>query len=149
MEVNRKAPVVALAEGLIRAPLYLVWSVHTNIAEWSRWNPEVQSVTLGGPVETGTRFRWKTGGTTIVSKIEEVEPHRRIVWTGRAFGILGLRAIHVFTFSEREEGVWVSSEESFEGLIAVLFGGAMRRRLGSDLQKSLVALKKECERRVQ
>jgi uncharacterized protein YndB with AHSA1/START domain len=146
MDVNRKAPAIASAEGLIRAPLDLVWSVQTNIGEWGRWNPDVQSVAVKGPVQTGTEFRWKSGGRSIVSRIEEVEPGRRIVWTGRSFGI---HAIHVWTFAERESGVWVQTEESFEGLVAVLIGGAIRTALGSTLQRALTALKKECERRVQ
>jgi|SRR5579871_4554538 uncharacterized protein YndB with AHSA1/START domain len=145
MDVNRKAPAVASAEGLIRAPLDLVWSVQTNIGEWSRWNPDVQSVAVKGQVQPGTEFRWKSGGRSIVSKIQEVEPGRRIVWTGRSFGI---RAVHVWTFAEREDGVWVQTEESFEGLVAVLIGGAIRIALASTLQRALTALKRECERRV-
>jgi hypothetical protein len=97
-------------------------------------------------VQPGTEFRWKSGGRSIVSRIQEVEPGRRIVWTGRSFGI---RAIHVWTFGEREGGVWVQTEESFEGLVVVLIGGAIRIALGSTLQRALTALKKECERRVQ
>jgi uncharacterized protein YndB with AHSA1/START domain len=146
MDINRKAPAVASSEGLIRAPLDLVWSVHTNIAEWSRWNPDVQYVSIEGPIQPGTEFRWKSGGASIVSKIQEVEPGRRIVWTGQKFGV---RAIHVWTFTERQGGVWVQTEESFEGLVAVLFAGAVRQALGSTLQKALTALKKECERRIQ
>jgi uncharacterized protein YndB with AHSA1/START domain len=145
MDVNRKAPVVASAEGMIRAPLDLVWSVQTNIAEWSRWNPDVQSVQIHGPVQPGTEFRWKSG-FSIVSTIQEVEPGRRIVWTGRT---LGTRAIHVWAFTRQAGGVWVKTEESFEGLVMVLFGGAVRGTLGSTLRDSLVALKKECERRIQ
>ncbi|HEY7388678.1 MAG TPA: SRPBCC family protein [Bryobacteraceae bacterium] len=146
MDVNRKAPAIASAEGFIRAPLDLVWSVQTNIGEWGRWNPDVQSVAVKGPVQPGTEFRWKSGGRSIVSKIQELEPGRRIVWTGRSFGI---RAIHVWTFAEREGGVWVQTEESFEGLVVVLVGGAIRIALGSTLQRALTALKRECERRVQ
>jgi uncharacterized protein YndB with AHSA1/START domain len=145
MDINRKAPAVASSEGLIRAPLALVWSVHTNIAEWSRWNPDVQSVSIDSPIQPGTEFHWKSGSVSIVSKIQDVDPERRIVWTGRTFG---LRAIHVWTFSEREDGVWVRTEESFEGFLALLFGGAMRRSLGSALQKGVLALKMECERRI-
>jgi uncharacterized protein YndB with AHSA1/START domain len=146
MDVNRKAPVIASAEGLIRAPRDLVWLVLTNIGEWNRWNPDVDAASIGGPIQLGTEFRWKSGKASIVSKIEEVEPQRRIVWTGRTFGI---RAIHVWTFTEREGGVWVRTEESFEGLVALLFGGAMRRALGTALRNGLTALKRECERRVQ
>jgi len=37
MDINRDAPAVASTEAFIRAPLDVVWSLLTNIAEWNRW----------------------------------------------------------------------------------------------------------------
>lgn len=144
MDINRDAPASASIEALIRAPLGLVWSVLTNIGEWNRWNPDVASVDLRGPLAPGTQFRWKSGGASIVSTLQEVEPERRVAWTGRT---LGIRATHVWTFTQKDGGVLVRAEESFEGLVVRLFAGPMRRMLASSLQKGLNALKTECERR--
>lgn len=143
MDINRRAPAVASAEILVRAPLDIVWSVQTNIGEWSRWNPEVEYVDMEGPLAPGTGFRWKAGGAAISSELQEVEPKRRIVWTGK---LLGIRAIHVWTFVEQAEGVLVRTEESFDGLLARLFAKSMRHMLSSALIKGLEALKAECER---
>lgn len=144
MDINRNAPAIALAEAFILAPLDLVWSVHTNIGEWSRWNPEVQYVDIRGPLAPGTEFRWKSGGASIVSTLQELEPKRRVAWTGRT---LGIRAAHVWTFTAQEGGVLVRTEESFDGLVVRLFAAPMRRMLASSLEKGLGALRTECERR--
>lgn len=145
MDINREAPATASAEMFILAPLDLVWSVQTNIGEWSRWNPEVQQVDMPRPLAPGTEFRWKAGGTWIVSTLQEFEPKRRVGWTGRT---LGIRAAHIWTFTAQDDGVLVRTEESFDGLIVRLFTGPMQRMLVSSLEKSLDALKAECERRV-
>lgn len=144
MDINRDAPATASAEAFIRAPLDLVWSIQTDIGEWSRWNPEVHYVDVRGPLAPGTEFRWKAGGAAIVSTIQELEPKRRIAWTGRTMGI---RAAHIWTFTEQEGGVLVRTEESFDGLLVWLFRGPMRRMLASSLEKALGALTTECERR--
>ncbi len=143
MDINRKAPAIASAEALIRAPLDVVWSVQTNFTEWSRWNPDVAYVDMEGPLAPGTEFRWKSGGAAITSELKEVEFKRRIVWTGK---ILGIRAIHVWMFEEQADGVLVRTEESFDGLLVRLFARSMRRMLDSALSNGLDALKSECER---
>jgi hypothetical protein len=117
--------------------------VQSNISEWSRWNPEVEYVDMEGPLAPGTGFRWKSGGAATTSELQEVEPKTRIVWTGK---ILGIRAVHVWTFEEQTNGVLVRTEESFEGLLARLFAKSMRRMLAAALVRGLDALKVECER---
>jgi hypothetical protein len=144
VDINRDAPATASAEAFIRAPLNGVWSTLTNIGEWNRWNPDVRYVDMRGPLAPGTEFRWKSGGASIVSLIQELEPERRVAWTGRT---LGIRAAHIWTCTEQETGVLVRTEESFDGLVVRLFAGPMRRTLASSLQNFLNALRTECERR--
>src|SRR5262249_27164449 len=132
MDINRAAPVTASAEVLIRAPLDLVWAIQTNIKEWGRWNPDVGNTEIRGPLEPGTEFRWKGGGLRIVSTIREIEPRRRMAWTGHT---LGIEAAHVWTFTEREGGVVVRTEESFEGFAVKVLPGMLRRMLMSSLEK--------------
>lgn len=57
MDINRNAPATAATESLIHAPLDLVWSVLTDIAGWSRWNPDVAHARLQGPLASGNEFR--------------------------------------------------------------------------------------------
>ena len=145
MDVNRDAPAVASAEAFIDAPLSVVWSVQSDLRAWPAWNPDVASLDIDGPLAPGTEFKWKSGGAPIRSTIQEVEPERRIAWTGRA--PLGIRAVHIWTFTPEGEGTRVRTEESFEGLLARLFAGPMRKILDGALGKGLAALRAEAERR--
>lgn len=143
MDIDRDAPVTASAEALIYAPLDVVWTVLTQIEEWSRWNPDIKKVSVRGPLAAGTEFRWKAGGAPIVSVLREVVPRQMLAWTGRSVGI---RAVHVWTLSEHQTGVTVRTEESFSGLLVRVFAGPMRKMLAASLERGLVALKLECER---
>jgi hypothetical protein len=146
MEINRKAPVLATAEIGIDAPAALVWEVLSDIREWPSWNRSVSKVSMLGEFEPGTEFHWKIDGVTIVSTLQEIEPHRRLLWTGR---LPFIRATHLWLFEERDGRTQVKNEESFEGLLAHLFSGPFTRMLAVSLQKGLQSLKQECERRQQ
>ena len=142
MQINETAPVVSSHEVIVRAPLEKVWRLLTNIDSWSNWNAAVTKAHLDGEFKTGTTFRWKSGGMTIVSTLQQIEPMTRLVWTGRA---IGTQVIHVWTFAESNEGVRVSTSESFEGWLLRLMRGTMRRTLDQSLVAWLQALKKCAE----
>lgn len=144
MDINRNAPATASAENLVHAPLEVVWAVQTGLMEWPLWNPDVTRMDMQGSLVPGAEFRWKAGGASIRSTLREVEPRRRIVWTGRTMGI---DAIHVWNFTEESRGVRVRTEESFDGWIVRLFRSQMRRMLLTSLENGLAALKRESERR--
>jgi len=144
MEIDREAPVQARAELLIDAPLDQAWSILTSISEWSRWNPGVNRVVVGGPVEAGTEFSWRSGRVPIASRLVEVEPEQRIAWTGRS---LGMDAVHVWGFEARDDGVMVHTEESLDGKLARWFQGRMQEMLQRNLAESLRLLRSECKRR--
>lgn len=145
MDIDRNAPVIASAELFIDAPPAVVWTVQTDLAAWPGWNSDVSSMDLQGPLAPGTVFRWKTGGLPIASRLQIVEPERRIGWTGKAPP--GIRAVHVWSFEPENGGTRVRTEESFDGLLARLLPGPMRRMLAQSLESGLVALKTEAERR--
>jgi hypothetical protein len=143
MDINSNAPAIASAETLIHAPLDTVWSIQSNISDWGRWNPEVAYVDLRGPLIPGTEFRWKAGGVTITSILREIEPKRRLAWTGKT---LGINAMHIWSFEKRGDNVLVRTEESFDGLLVRIFARSMQKMLASSLDKGLAMLKAECER---
>ena len=143
-EVNRLAPAVGSAEIEIAAPPEVAWDVLTDVGGWPSWNPAVTSVSFGGEVAPGSAFRWKAGPGTITSTIRDVEPLHRIAWTGTSFGI---KAIHVHTFEPRNGGTLVTTEESYDGLVARVLRGRLQRVLDSALQGELQHLKAEAERR--
>ncbi len=141
MQAERQVP-LAKAEIAIRAPLEAIWRIQTDIDRWSEWNPEVRRSRLEGPLAPGSMFTWTSGGTRIVSTLQEVEPMRRIAWTGKA---MGARARHIWNFERQDHQVIVSTQESFDGWWPRLLPGLTRRMLDGVLRTWLLSLKQRAE----
>jgi len=142
--INRRAPVTGSRQIGIAAPPALAWDVLTAIERWPSWNSDVKTAAIEGAVREGTKFRWKSGPGTITSTIHDVEPPSRIAWTGKTFGI---RAIHVHTLEGRDGETVVRTEESYDGLVARIFKGPLKKTLDRALRDGLERLKLETERR--
>jgi uncharacterized protein YndB with AHSA1/START domain len=144
VDIDRNAPAAAEGSARIAAPPEIVWAVISDIAAWPTWNPDVRSVTFDGPLEPGSEFRWKSGSSSLVSRLEAVDPPREIGWTGTTMGI---RAIHVFRFEPAEGGTLARSEESWSGGLAGLLKSFSRKRIQRAIDTALASLKTESERR--
>jgi hypothetical protein len=142
MEVNSKAPAIARHEIMVNASSEAIWGLLTDINHWSDWNPNISESRLEGLIKPGTTFRWKSGGTSILSTLQEVEPQRRMSWTGK---VIGTQAIHVWILEPYENGVLVRTEESFEGWLVRLSRGMMQRMLDASLASWLEHLKRKAE----
>lgn len=117
--------------------------VLADFERWPRWNPDVDTVSLEGPVAPGTVFRWKAGSTRLVSTLRDVDRPRRLSWTGSAMGV---STIHVWRFEPSGDGAIVSMEESFGGLVARLLRTKLQRDLDATTTKGLASLKAAAER---
>jgi carbon monoxide dehydrogenase subunit G len=144
VDINPSAPAVASASAFVDAPIATVWGVLVDFQRWPSWNKSVSSVELKGDATVGSTFVWVADGARIVSRLEDLEFPMRITWTGRT---LGIRAIHVWEFGEKDGGTVVHTKESFEGFLARMFRGAMKRMLSKTLEQSVIALKSEAEAR--
>jgi uncharacterized protein YndB with AHSA1/START domain len=144
MDIDRDAPATAEGELQIDADPQTVFSVISAIDRWPSWNPDVKSVTLQGPVQPGTVFRWKSGPSSFTSTLQVVDPPSEIAWTGTTMGI---KAVHVFHFRPSDGGTLARSEESWEGLLPSLLKGYSRRTLDKGIRSVLAHLKVEAERR--
>jgi hypothetical protein len=142
--INKHAPVVGWSEIEIAAAPEVAWNVLTAIGRWPSWNPAVKSITFEEGIDEGSEFRWTAGPGSITSTIRDVDPPRRIVWTGSSFGI---KAIHVHTFEPRAGGTLVRTEESYDGLVARLFRRRLQKTLDTTLDDELRHLKTEAEAR--
>jgi hypothetical protein len=145
LEANPEAPAIAAVDVFIEAPIEAVWDILCDFMKWPAWNKSVSKITIGGPVQAGTSFEWLADGWKIVSCLEEVDPPRRIAWSGKTFGI---RAVHVWELAVKGSGTHVHTSESFEGLVAVLSRAFTRRALAKSLAQGVTALKAEAEARV-
>ncbi len=143
-EVNPSAPVVASASIFVNAPVTAVWGVLTDLNSWPAWNKSVSKMEMKGDVKIGSTFIWVAQGAKILSRIEELDKPNRIAWSGR---LPGIRAFHVWKFEEKDGGTLVCTKESFEGLLARILRGFIRRMLSRALEKDVMALKNEAEER--
>jgi carbon monoxide dehydrogenase subunit G len=144
MDVDRGAPVIASGQIEIAADPETVWGVISDLQRWPSWNPAVKSVELDGEVAEGSVFRWKAGPGTITSTLREVDRPRAIGWTGKT---LGIAAVDVYRLEPKGAGTLVRTEESWDGLLARLLRGRMRKTLQGSIDSGLAHLKAEAERR--
>ena len=144
MRVNHDAPIVAASELPIAADPESIWDVMAAIERWPSWNPDVRWASLEGELAEGSVFRWKAGPGTITSTLQRVERPPVLAWTGRT---LGVEAVHVWRLEPRNGATLVTTEESWEGPVASLLRGPLRKTVRNALDAGLGHLKAEAERR--
>ena len=115
-------------------PSEAVWPWLVRAELWPTWYPDFADVVIegGGPdLRAGSRFRWKTFGVTLSSRVEEFVEFERIAWSARSTGI---DAYHAWLIEKRPSGCHVLTEENQNGLVARLnnalrptFMGRMQR----------------------
>jgi hypothetical protein len=142
LSINQNAPAKSRHEIFIHSTPDTVWSILTDIENWKAWNPAVMRSKLNGALAPGTVFEWKSNGFSVRSSLKDIQPARRVSWTGQAFGT---RAIHVWYFLPEHGGVRVITEESFEGWLVRLMPEAMQKSLDGSLIAMLANLKRVAE----
>jgi hypothetical protein len=65
----------------------------------------------------GTKFKWKTFGLNLESKVEDFVPNERLAWTAHGIGI---DAYHAWLIEKRESGCYILTEENQKGILAKL-----------------------------
>ncbi|RRA47940.1 SRPBCC family protein [Acidipila sp. EB88] len=113
--LDRNAPVSVQLETSMAAPPAKVWTLLVNAAKWPGWHGAVTAVQVDGVLAQGTRFQWKTRGTTVQSQVQLCVPGKRLAWTGRAYTA---KAIHVWELLPTPSGqTVVIVRESMDGLL--------------------------------
>jgi uncharacterized protein YndB with AHSA1/START domain len=116
-----RAPIFVSNDLEVAAGPEIVWSWLVRAALWPAWYPNSQKVQIENGVLTelalGVRFRWRTFGVTLDSRIEEFVPHERIAWSARGIGV---DAYHAWLIRPTPSGCHVLTEESQYGILARL-----------------------------
>lgn len=144
MDIDRSAPIQALAWADVVADPEEVWAVIADLATWPEWNPDVRSIVVFGPVAAGTTFAWEAGGSLISSQLHTVEFPRQIGWTGKTKGI---DAVHSWRVESHGGSARVTTEESWSGLLPRLMQSRLTTVLQRSLEKTLGYLEAEMDRR--
>ncbi len=142
MNNTDRAPVSAVVEATIQAPVEVVWATLTCLDKWPEWHHGVSRIRVEGRVETGTRFHWKSGIFSIESQLVEVDFPGRFAWSGRTFGMDALRVWHMQSFADHTQ---VVATESLRGLLTSAFPPLARRMLTHVVTESLLSLKTAAE----
>ena len=141
-DIDHKAPVIADHRITIRASRTRAWKLLTEIAEWPRWQTDIQEAALDARLEPGAAFRWTTFGMSITSTVHALDEGSRIVWSGEAQDIVG---IHEWTFTDVRDGVEVRTRESFSGPPITADAPKMQALLDGSLVAWLQRLKAAAE----
>jgi len=143
--INNEAPVKYGKSITINASIEIVWSVLTDIDNWSSWQSDIKKPKLNGELKPQSTFEWTTGGVKINSTLQSVDPNKQFGWTGKSLGIF---AIHNWILSENENTTTIKVEESMEGFMANLMKKSLNKKLESSLLLWLELLKEESEKRM-
>ena len=141
--VNKNAPVKAKKDIQINASPSQVWELLSDINNWHEWNNDIKESKLNGSLAVGSTFDWKSGGTKIHSTLHTVTPHKKLGWSGKAFGSF---AIHNWTLTDVNGSTKVVVEESMEGTLMRFFRGFMQNTLEKGMDSWLIQLKKAAEK---
>lgn len=146
-------------EALINAPLSTVWTLQSDVEGWPTWQKPVLDLTRNdsGPLREGSQFRWATPAPatpttpattlSITSTVHQVVPNECIRWSGPAVGE-GLtidNGVHVWDFTEVDDGTLVRTEESLTGAQVEADVPMATAALGGGLEAWLADLKTTAE----
>jgi uncharacterized protein YndB with AHSA1/START domain len=114
------AQVFAHNEIIIPAPVETVWAWLIRAEDWPDWYANARNIHFlshaAPDLRNRSRFRWKTFGLGITSKVLEFEPYRRLGWDAQGIGVkawhawvltpLGANRTHVLT--EETQTGWLA-----------------------------------------
>lgn len=115
----------------IQANPETVWAWLIRAKDWPTWYSNSRDVVIEGgapDLQAGSKFRWKTFGVSLNSKVEEFSPNQRLSWSARG---LGIDAYHAFLIEGRPNGCHVLTEETQYGWLARL-GNTLRPKMTSN-----------------
>jgi hypothetical protein len=140
--VDRAAPVIAVHEIDIEAPLETVWHLHVDVNAWPTWQTEITAARIDGVLAPGVSFDWTSYGFSVTSTVYALAERARVLWGGTSGGITG---VHEWLFSDTPEGVHVTTTESFAGEPVEADAAGMQALLDASLVAWLAHLKAAAE----
>ena len=137
-----KASVFVRNEITIAAPPDRIWAWLLRAEHWPEWYPnsaDIHFLSHAGPdLRNRSRFRWKTFGVRITSKVLEFEPWAKLAWDAHGIGI---DAYHAWLLTPQTDGsTHVLTEEVQNGWLARLGKLVMPQRMSEQHQIWLEAL---------
>lgn len=132
---------------VIPAPPERVWAWLIRAALWPKWYPNSSDMHFqshaGPDLRERTRFRWKTFGIKVTSKVYDFEPCQRLAWNADGIGI---HAWHAWLLTPQPDGsTHVLTEETQNGWLARLGKALMPNRMAQQHQIWLETLSRQAK----
>ena len=142
-----KAQVFVHNEIIVPAPPERIWAWLLRAQLWPEWyanSAHIHFLSHTGPdLRDRSRFRWKTFGVRITSKVLEFEPNRKLAWDAQGVGI---HAYHAWLLTPVSDGsTHVLTEETQTGWLARLSATLMPNRMYQQHQMWLESLAKKAQ----
>ena len=141
-DVDRAAPVIAVHEIDIEAPIDTVWRLHTDVNEWPTWQTDITAAHIDGTLQPGVSFDWTSYGFSVTSTVYDLAERSRVLWGGTSDGITG---VHDWVFSETPGGVHVRRPSPSPAIPSRLTPPGMQTVLDASLVAWLGHLKAAAE----
>lgn len=81
--LTRAAPVIAVHEVDIEAPLDMVWRLHTDVNAWPRWQTDITGAHIDAAFEPGVSFDWTSYGFSVTSTVYNLAARSRVLGVER------------------------------------------------------------------
>lgn len=81
-----RAAVRAAATVELRHPVEAVWDVLVDVRSWTEWYPDIRRIEAPATLVQGTRFRFRTGPTTVDATVDVAESLSALAFTGTSRG---------------------------------------------------------------
>jgi uncharacterized protein YndB with AHSA1/START domain len=131
---------MTLATTATKQAVYALWADPT---QWSRWDPQIESVTINGAVRVGARGKLKgTSGPESSIEIVAMEPGVRFAYAATG---PGLRILFDRRF-EAGEGTRFTHSVAITGAAAGFLSGSLGRRFQGAMPSAMNRLKTMAER---
>jgi uncharacterized protein YndB with AHSA1/START domain len=142
-----KSAVFVRNEIVIAAPPDHIWPWLLRAELWPEWYANAADIHFlshtGPDLRNRSRFRWRTFGVRITSKVLEFEPCTRLAWDAHGIGV---EAYHAWTLTRLADGsTHVLTEETQNGWLARLGKRLMPNRMSAMHQAWLEALAAKAE----
>jgi uncharacterized protein YndB with AHSA1/START domain len=123
-----------------RQAIYALWA---DPAQWTRWDPQIESVSITGPVRVGARGKLKgTSGPESTIEIIAMEPGVRFAYAATG---PGLRIVFDRRF-EAGEPTRFTHAVVISGAAAGFLSGSLGRRFQGAMPAAMTRLKAMAER---
>lgn len=124
---------------LVQAPARTLFRIYEDVARWHTWDPDTREARLDGPPRPGARGSLTpTQGRTVPMQVTEVVTDRVFTVEAR---IPLFRMVFEHLLEPQAGGTAVTHRVRFHGLLSLVLGPVLIRRLNAGLPVTLARLR--------